>query len=44
MKQVIFSWYDGLIFILFFLFVVIFSMYKSRKGKLGRITFWLADN
>ena len=35
MKQATFSWYDGLIFILFFLFVVIFSMYKSRKGKTG---------
>ncbi|MDD5061230.1 MAG: solute:sodium symporter family transporter [Candidatus Neomarinimicrobiota bacterium] len=35
MGQVIFSWYDGLIFLVFFLFVVIFSMYKSRKEKTG---------
>lgn len=35
MEQVIFSWYDGLIFLAFFLFVVVFSMYKSRKEKTG---------
>jgi len=35
MGQIIFSWYDSLIFLLFFLFVVIFSMYKSRHEKTG---------
>ena len=35
MGQIIFSWYDGLIFLVFFLIVVAFSMYKSRKEKTG---------
>jgi len=35
MEQIVFSWYDGLIFFVFFLIVVAFSMYKSRKEKTG---------
>lgn len=35
MKEMVFNWYDGLIFIAFFGVVVIFSMYKSRKEKTG---------
>jgi SSS family solute:Na+ symporter len=35
MEQIVFSWYDGLIFLMFFLIVVAFSMYKSRKEKTG---------
>lgn len=35
MEQVLFGWYDGLIFLTFFLVIVAFSMYKSRKEKTG---------
>lgn len=35
MEQILFNWYDGLIFLIFFLIVVAFSMYKSRKEKTG---------
>lgn len=35
MDKIVFQWYDGLIFLLFFLIVVAFSMYKSRKEKTG---------
>jgi len=35
MEQILFGWYDGLIFLTFFLVIVAFSMYKSRKEKTG---------
>lgn len=35
MENLAFTWYDGLIFLVFFLFVVAFSMYKSRREKTG---------
>ncbi len=35
MSNIIFNWYDGLIFLAFIAVVVIFSMYKSRKEKTG---------
>lgn len=35
MSNIIFNWYDGLIFLVFLGLVVIFSMYKSRKEKTG---------
>jgi len=35
MSNIVFNWYDGLIFLAFIAVVVIFSMYKSRKEKTG---------
>lgn len=35
MENVVFSWYDGVIFLAFFGLVISFSMYKSRKEKTG---------
>ncbi|MEJ2627971.1 MAG: solute:sodium symporter family transporter, partial [bacterium] len=35
MTNVVFGWYDALIFLAFFSVIVIFSMYKSRKEKTG---------
>jgi len=44
MTNVVFGWYDALIFLAFFSVIVIFSMYKSRKEKPEKIIFWQEED